>query len=194
MCKTQTQYTENVINYKVTAVTGGNLTDLQLLTALDLLIAPDYKNILPTNATYYGTKLQVIKPDRMDPVVTTVSAGAGMVVGDSLPTQVAGVVSVKTGFAAKSKQGRMFMPATGEADSTAIAQPSAGYLAAVATLCNDIFTFNSLTIGPDTVDVAWSVYSRKGGIMTPITSYLVRPNWGTQRRRSQIKHADTPPF
>jgi hypothetical protein len=194
VCLTQNQYTFNVFHFDVTAIGGASLFDSDVGAALDALMAPVYKAILPTNCSYYGSRIQVIKPKRFDPTFIIGNRGAGTLAGDCLPTQVAGLVNLKTGIASKRTRGRFYLPATSEADSTAIAQPSAGYLTAVASICNDLFTFTGTTIGADSVTAAWVVYSRVGDLRSTVVSYNPRPNWATIRRRSQIKHADSAPF
>lgn len=193
-CATQDQYTANVIHFDILSVVGTVVTDVLFGTTLEAVLAPLFKAILPTNCSYIGLKTQVIAPVRLDAQITTALAGAGTLAGDCLPTQVAGLVSMKTGFASRSKRGRMYLPATSEADNTALAQPSAGYLTLMTNIANALLAFNLVVSGGNQVACAWSVYSRKLHEMTVITQTLIRDDWATQRRRSQIKHSDSLPF
>jgi len=194
VCLTLNQYTFNVFHFVVTSVTGTTVTDQDVGADLDNLVAPFYKSLLPTNCSYYGSKVQTIKPVRYDPTYRSTNRGAGTIAGDCLPTQVAGLTNLKTGVASRRTRGRFYMPATAEDDSTAVAQPSAGYVTALQNLNNALFSYTGTTVGAANVFASWIVYSRTGLSYLPVTSYTVRTNWATQRKRSQIKHADSAPF
>lgn len=194
ICKTQNQYTFNVMHFPILTVVGATVTEQDVGVDLDNIMAPLYKALLPTNGSYYGSKVQVVLPFRFDPVFRDTNRGAGTIAGDSLPTQTCGLINLKTGIAKRSGRGRVYLPATSEGDNDATAVPSALYLAAAANLVTAIQGYTGTTVGGGTVTSTWAVHSKKDGISRPVTVATVRPNWATQRRRSQIKHADTAPF
>lgn len=195
ICKLETQYAYNVYHFVVTAVAGTSQTDAQFSTQMDAVVAPLYKTILPTQTSYYGSKTQVIKPARYDPVFNATNRGAGTFAGsEPLPPQITAVANFKTGIASRMTRGRMYMPAGSEVDNQSTALPSAAYLAA----CSNIFTavqgVTSINTGGNSASITWGVYSRKLDIVTPINVVTMRSSWGTQRKRSMIAHADTAPF
>jgi len=194
MCLVQNQYTFNVFHFRVSAVAAPGVTESDVLTQLDALVAPNYKAILPTNCSYYGAKMQVIRPVRLDPFYTAASRGAGTLAGDCLPPQIAGVVNLKTGIASRATRGRFYLPATSEADNDATAKPSAAYVTLMDAFANDLFTVGNITVGGFTLTLTWVVYSRSLQSGTQVLNYTSRTFWGTQRSRSMIKHADAAPF
>lgn len=190
----QDQYCYNVHHFSVTAVAVAGVTEVDCLAHLDDAVHTAYKGLLATNCSYHGAKIQVIKPNRLDPAFRTTRQGAGTIAGDAMPPQVAGVVNLKTGLASRATRGRFYLPASSEADNAATAVPSAGYLTAVNTLCNALFTIGNVVVGGFTLTLDWVLYSRSLNDDFGIIQYTPRTRWGTMRSRSRIKHADSAPF
>jgi hypothetical protein len=188
------QYSHNVLNFRIGTVVGGTVTDQDFAVEMEAMLAPLYKNILATNCEWYGLKAQIISPTRFDAVFSFASRGAGTLAGDCLPTQTAGVMALRTGFAARARMGRVYFPATSEAQNQAAAVPGAAYTAGMSAIGAALLAGGTVTVGASTVDWIWVVRSRELGLTTAITQYLVRTNWGTIRRRSHIGPADAVPF
>lgn len=195
ICKLQNQYVYNVLHFAVTAVAGGSQTDAQFSTQMDAVVAPLYRGMLPPGNSYYGSKTQVIKAGRFDPVFNAVNRGAGTFLGaETLPTQIAAVANFKTGIASRSTRGRTYLPAATETDNQATGLPSAAYMALVDALFVAINGVTTIVTGGNSASISWGVYSRKLDVVFPITSVTVRSAWGTQRKRSQIGPGDAAPF
>jgi len=194
ICKLQNQYAFNVFHFVVTATAGTSQTDAQFSTQLDNLIHGLYKTLLPVTNSYYGSRTQVIKPARFDPVDNAANRGAGtFAAAEPLPPQIAAVGNFKTGIATRSTRGRMYFPAATETDNQATALPSAGYLAAASAIPLAMQTFTAVVTGGNTASVTWGVYSRKLDLVTPITVITMRSSWATMRKRSMIADADAAP-
>jgi len=188
------QYSHNVLNFRITNVVGPTVTDQDFVTNMEAMLAPLYKAILATNCSWHGAKAQVVKPTRFDAVFSTANQGAGTLAGDCLPTQTAGCVALRTGVAARAMMGRVFFPATSEAQNQAAATPGVGYTGGMNTLAAALLAGGTVVVGAGSVDWTWVVRSRLLGVETSITQYLVRSNWATIRRRSHIGHPDVAPF
>lgn len=194
VCSYLGQYTMNVLMIEFLNVVGGTVTDDDAADEFDATLGPLYRAILPAAASYYGLRLQVVQNTRYDPQFDNDSAGAGSLAGDPLPAQVAGVVALKTGFAARARQGRMYLPASGEALNDGTAKPSAAWITAASSIANALIGGGTIIVGAGSVDWRWVVYSRNLNLRTPITGFQVRANWGTRRSRSLIGQGDVAPF
>lgn len=193
-CQNQNQFSANVFNFRCDAVTGISVSHTVVMDQIDGVLAPLYKAILPTGSRYHGATFQLLSPDRLDRQYTIANAGAGTLLGDALPTQVAGVLNLKTGIASRFAQGRLYFPPCGEGDNTLTATPSAAYKAGINAIGAALTGGLTIASGGDSCDVTWCIFSRESNILTPVTTVTPRPNWGTQRRRSSITRPDVAPF
>jgi len=193
-CNLLGQFSANVLNIRIKNTVGTTVTDSLVTDDLDALLAPLYKVFLPTNCSYYGTKGQVVKPTRYDPITTIAQQGAGTLAGDCLPTQTAGLATLRTGLANRSQMGRVYFPASSEADNDASAQPSLTYRNAINTIVVALRSGGTVINGGDSVDWEFVVRSRHLDIETPVTAHAIRLNWATIRKRSHIGRPDVAPF
>lgn len=193
-CNLLEQYALNVLHYEVTTVVGATVTDANVADAMDALYAPLLKPMIPASCSYYGTKAQVILLARYDAQTSFLSQGPGTAVGDLLPTQSAGLVSWRTGFASRNRRGRSYLPASGEADNTNQAKPSAGYLTLMANWAAAYIAGITVVNGAGSVTLTPVIWSRETGLLTQVTSSIVRTQWATIRKRSHTGRTDVPPF
>jgi len=194
VCQVQNQYTMNVWNLVCDATAGISISHAVLLDQLDQLLAPLYKASLTAGARYHGSRLQLVVPSLLVPISTTVRGGAGTLAGDQLPTQVAGVVSTQTALAGRSFRGRLYFPPCGESDNQLTGVPSAAYKTAIGNIASSMIGPLTIASGGDSADITWVVRSNRLNLETPVERVIIKDNWGTQRRRSSIGHADSPPF
>lgn len=106
--------------------------------------------------------------------------GVGLLTGDALPPQSAGVITWTTGLVGRRYRGRTYTWQGSESQQAAGQWTSAfttpaGTFATAARLIGD---------GLATAEYTLVVHSRTGGIDTPVTSHIIRPYVYTQRRRS----------
>lgn len=194
VCNLLEQYSFNVQHFRVTAQAGNTVTDVDVADFVDTTFAPLYKDILPATCQWWGAKAQIIKPVRFDAQVDNGGRGNGNLAADVIPTQTAGLASLKTGFASRSKQGRVYFPGAAENENTASAKPSANYLLNCGTILTNMLAAWNLASGAGTATLRWVVYSRKLGTSELVATAQMRPDWATIRRRSHIRHDDAAPF
>jgi hypothetical protein len=116
------------------------------------------------------------------------AVAGGIVGGDPLPPQSAGVITWRTGFAGRSFRGRTYLPGVSESDSTD-GTLSSGYLTRLGTIITQMLA----VFGPSGSDTNWqfAVISevsagapRVPPIGTAVTAGVQRPFVQTQRRRA----------
>jgi len=174
-----------VWHYRVTATTGASRTDADLVEAISAAFAPKILACQSQKARLQGFMLQIIKPTRRVEITYVADAGDGGIVGDALPSQIAGVITLYTLIASRSKRGRKFVPFPGEASSDDIGKPNAGYLANLAALATQFEASFTVVDGADTATVDPVVYSRKLDSNEKIVGSTFRSYWHNQRRREQ---------
>lgn len=193
----RTQLGVNVSWWRCSNVTGTPTTDQEAAVYMENNLHAAYKALMAAGAQWYGLQLQIFWPlPAYIPVNSVALRGAGTVAGDQLPTQIAGLFTLKTQIAAKYGRGRKYIPFPGEADSDANGLPSAGYqgrLQTLATLYIQAKTItNTATTG--TVTLLPVLFHRKDKTWTDIDDFFPRSAWGNQRRRSELGRADALPF
>lgn len=194
VCTISDQFTFNVQHVVLDAVTGTVVTDEDFAADYEAQFAPLYKDIMADSGTFYGVKVQVIKPTRFDAQYSIAARGVGTLIGEQLPPQIASVVSLKTGYADRTKMGRMYLPAASEAENDATGRPGAGYLADVQALASSFVAGAVVTVGGGSVSWKPVIYSRKNGTAQLVTYAIVQESWGTLRSRSNLGHLDAAPF
>jgi hypothetical protein len=197
-CTAGTQTSVNVRQFLVTAVTGVP-TEVPFLAAVNAIIAPHFKNILSSAATFYGsglTKLRIVPPPT--PVYSAGSRGTGNRAAALLPTNDTGLITLRTAFGGRSYRGRIYLPFPASADNDNTftpPSPVAAYLTNASTLAADFVGVNVYTTtDPATVTGQWVVYSRRLNAANFILSTVARPAWASQRRRGILGRTNPPPF
>lgn len=187
----QTQNELNVLHWRLQSITGAELTAQQKADQLSTQWATAICPLLNTNASFKGLKYRLLAPVPTAVIISVAGAAAGTRAGDSLPSQVAGVLSLRSSVAPPRVRGRMYMPTAVEGDNDATGRPSAGYQAALATFGTILKSPWTLVVGGNNVTLQLVIWRRP-----PVSQFfgvdqvLVRPDWGTQRRRSRINRTD----
>lgn len=195
VCYTANQVGVNTVHYKVIAKAGAGQTDAQVAVAIDTTLEPRYKTILSVGARYRGCSIQRIAPGFPTlPATSFALDGPGLVLGDMLAGQVSGIISSRTNLAGPKYRGRAYIPFPGETDNAATGVPVAGYVTAIDDIADEFYTNWALGAGADTLEIEPCIWHRSDGTTTPITSYLSRNVWATQRRRGAYGRMNLPPF
>jgi len=183
-----------VFHHKILGNSGTGTTFQQCAAAWDAAVATHMKDTINIAATYLGMSVQRILPaPKSDKFFGTLNAGVGNREDDLLVTQAAGVVSVRTNLAGRSKRGRKYFPFPSETDNDPNGHPTSDYKSRIGLACTDFFTNLVWGTAPNTTESYPVVYSRRTGLTQQATRLFVRREWGTQRRRSQINRGDLPP-
>jgi len=193
-CRDENQEALNVSYGLITSITAGPISYQLAADTLSQYFADAYKPVLSVNARYQGLSLQRLLPlPQTDPFNSTVGAGVGTVTGDTLPSQTSGVISLRTGLAGRSFRGRKYIPFPGEASNDATGFPTAAYKANLATLAGLYTGINGFIVDtPTAFNLEATIFSLVNGAFYPVESNVIRSQWGTQRRRSQINKGDSP--
>lgn len=186
-CKCIDQISINVSHYRVNAQAGTGATLPQMAAALASNFAAPFKALLSANADFSAVSLQLIRPLPIGVAqFSTSGAGAGTVVGDTMPRQVAGIFTLTTPFGGRSFRGRKYVPFPGEADGSALAVPTAGYMTRLDALATAYQNFLSAGVGGNTSELVPVIFSKTINTSTNITGYTLRSKWATQRRRGSF--------
>lgn len=185
-CSYQQQAGLNIRHFKVTEIIGLGSTREEVIGAFSTLVAPAYLAALSTGAEYRGMSMRRLVPGPPTVEVTTDNGrSTGSVTGDPLPSQISGVISLRTDFPGPGGRGRMYIPFPSEDDNNVNQVPQSSYvtrLGVIGSIFVDEIVLPQLP-APDRVRLLSVVYERVLGGTSPITGRIARSIWGTQRRR-----------
>lgn len=181
-----------VHHYRVTNQLGLGANDGDFADTIAALMGPPLKAAMTQNATYQGATVQVIHPILTNPVASADGAGAGTVIGDGLPTQTAGLITLRTEQAGRSYRGRKYVPFPAEGSSDTYGYPNAAYQALLSNIASVLILPRTETQGPDSSTMTPIVWSPKLQAGSVINGHVVRVQWATQRRRSHSNRGDIP--
>jgi hypothetical protein len=191
----QDQTAFNIGYWQIAAISAATPSDAAIAAGFDALFSPLYQALLPAVATYRGTGVQYIGPgaERVEAVSTS-----GLTVGSNesepLPTQVAGLISLRTNLAGRANRGRVYIPFPYEDASDGPSQPNATYLLALDSMATAIVTPLVVGTGATACTLKPVIYHRASETLTDIVGYLVRSFWATIRKRSEAGKGDAVPF
>lgn len=188
----------NVLHYDCTSIMGTS-SDLQdAADDFDGFVEAAMKDLLATNATWYGVQVQRIRPGNPSTAfVDSSNVGPGQPINlEALPTQTSGVITWQSDFAGRSNRGRSFIPFPGRNDHDLITErPKDSYVTRLNALATILFS--PITVG-DAVNNATlnlRIYDRVTGGRVAVTGFRSNQKWGTQRRRGNYGAANVyPPF
>lgn len=186
----------NNMHFRVSDSTGLGASLTEIATALGDAAEEEYADCITSEAQFRGTLVHAFQatpqpaPGRYSNVI---NGTQGLT---PLPTQVAGILSFVTDYAGPGGRGRIFIPFPDEAQNNAARQPSAGWIANVTLLAIEL-TAPLLVVGAGGSCYVnpgiWHVPEDGFPTFRPITGYIVRTRWGTQRRRGDYGQTNLPP-
>ena len=197
-CPPDGQVGMNISHWFIQPVVG-IINDTDCLLAIDAIFAPDFKAALSGGATYYGTKVRIMRPLATTiPVYSSVSNGVGLVGTTPLPTQLRGLISFGTQTLGRPGRGRRYVPFP---DSTHLAGtgivPTPAYKVALTALAVDWSTPIPVTAGVNSTILTPILWSRKTPTVTNrfIISGTAKGAFATQRKSGQLGRPNLiPPF
>jgi hypothetical protein len=191
-CMLGSQLGLNIRHYRTVAEPLGPVPVSAIADAFDFEFAPLYKPLLVDNAEYLGVGVQLIvpAPPQLESFVV-IRRGFGLAAGDPLPTQVSGLISLRTAFAGRRFRGRSYIPFPPEIYNDETGTPTAPYNTALAALALEqtqeltvTFVLQSTTLRP-------VIFHRTTSTSTDVTAAIPRDGWATQRRRGIFGRANT---
>jgi hypothetical protein len=183
----------NVRHYKITFEVGEGASLEAMAGNLAAALAPLYTPIMASNAVFAGVTARHIfpLPVRLETAIQGTATG-GTAVGEALPKQVSGIITLGTGLAGRANRGRIYIPFPTEANNEANSTPDATYLQSLALIGLQLVLTRTVTVGVNTTDIAPVIWHRETLTSTPITMFIDRDKWATQRRRGDYGRPNVP--
>lgn len=188
-CSFGSQISVNVRKFRVTAVAGGGPSIQAVADQLSVTVSTLYQDVMPVAARYEACSVQKVDPPASDPVFSTNGAGPGAAPGEPLPPQTCGIFTLTTGFAGRSARGRQYIPFPYEDANDLDGKPIAGYIADMEALAVFFSTSHTVIVGAASVSITPVLHFNLIPAV-PITGYVLRGYWATQRRRSFANRPD----
>lgn len=194
-CQTGDQTAINVWNFVVGAVVGAP-TEQGIVDAFSVKMALAYKQILSSDTTYYGCDLRVYVGGALGATWTSRSStGAGTQGADTLPRQVAGVLSFQTGTPGRAGRGRTFLSFPPEAMNGPGGHPDNLYTGGADNLG---FQLRSnvpyISSAGNTAVLQFCLRHRATNAFVLVINHVARAKWGNQRRRGDYGKKNLPSF
>jgi len=191
------QYAINVFHYSCVDKSGNDTLDTDFADDFSDHIHAQYKAVLNIGATFYGVDVRRVHPlPTTLPAVSTHDQAVGTVAGDQLPSQIAGLIKLQTGFAGPGGRGRKYIPFPGEGDNAASGlQTAAANLRYAALAARFPMDITSINVGVDGQVVMRPVLiNRETGNIRRVIDATPRMAWATQMRRGRLRRGDAAPF
>jgi len=194
VCGFQAQVAFNVYHYRVEVEVGLGVSASAVAATADATFQAAMRQLLSNEATYSGCIAQKIFPTPMGmPAMASGGGGVGLVVGDALPKQVAGIIAKITAFAGRAFRGRAFVPFPSEADNDNASRPTADYCSRLAILGGIVKGTLLVIDGLNNAGLTPQILHRASMTVTPIVDAFDRKFWATQRRRGDFGRINTMP-
>lgn len=163
----------------------GAFTDDDLADAMDALFGPLLKPWMASVSSYIGTVVVRLNPAPVSvSVASAVAAGVGSTGNDQLPTQCAGLLTLRTRTIGRSARGRAYIafPCLSEVDPTGVL--SAGALVTLGNLATALTTVLVMSPGGGvTANATFGVWSKKLSSFFPFSDAAAANGFATQRKR-----------
>jgi len=188
-------------HWQCAQASGQPVTDFDFAKAIDTIVAPALKAILPTDVTYKGTQAQIISNIPLTLAVPyNTAAGPGLTTAPALPTQTCGLISWYTNNAGRAYRGRTYMPFPAPGEETTGSVPTTAYLTSLSNLAAALMNTTSVAnaAANGTIAVAQIIlHKQKKGVLPTgalVQGFIIRPKWATQRRRGSFGRANVSPI
>lgn len=200
-CFSGNQVGINTRYFSVAAGTGPNLSEAAFIVVLDGILAPLYKLALTNLAQYVGSNIQNITGAIPYPAAVGTSANSGNGTAGTLPvpSQVSGLISIRTGLTGRSYRGRQYIPFPDSSESTGTTPPvyTGAYQTRLLNIAAQTVGTTTVTSGASSYQIQWGLVHQKpvaiAGSFTPSTTALVGISWATQKRRGDYGRTNPSP-
>jgi len=190
----------NSYNWEVITVSGGTVTDQQFSDSFDLLVAGDYKQMMPTSCTYHGTQTYFMRRTGFlpAPVKTITNTGAGVTGTDPVPRSSAAIMKYSTLVRGPGGRGRVYLPFISTQYMTALGLPNATLNTKIDALAALLLPALTLTTGGSSATLVWSLLTRGVPPAPPTAHQLMNAEsagkMGTMRKRGDYGRANASPI
>jgi len=194
---TPSQIALNVLHYLCLSVSSAPPDYTMIAIAFDTLFATNYKNFLGGNAAYRGVTAKRLTS--IQSIQYPAVGGAGPAAGGATvcPTQVAGLITIRTRFGGSGYRGRVFLPFPASSYLATTGAPGAPIIALMGNIALSMGPSITITGGAGSSCILQQVIRKRGGILTndpQVIGYTVQPKFATQRRRGQYGQPNVLPF
>ncbi len=186
----------NNFGYKVTGIITGGASLQELATAIDVVLAPIAKALIPSNVTYRGIGFTNLTPPRTQEFWSNANLGVGTNGTLLTPTQVAGIISYYGTFAGPRNRGRNYIPFVPQNEVTATGLPQTTYTTALGALVTFLLA-NRVVVGVGGSTTLFPAINHRpyaNGSGTAIFTMAARTRFGTQRKRGSYGQLNRSPF
>lgn len=187
------QVSANVLAYKVSSVSVGEVQPYDMAVGYWDSVDELYAECMSFNAVALGVKLRDLTPGNTNAPVYYRSDEDGTITGDPLPGQISGLISWRTALIGKKGIGRSYIPFPAESDNQVSTTPSNNYIDRLTNLAGTLIG-PGFTAGDADVTLALQIHNRQEATFQPVTSYITRRAWATQRRRGSFGRPNAIPF
>jgi hypothetical protein len=196
ICQSADQTSFNIRHWRISSVIAPEPDRQAIADNLVAAFATPYSLVLSTSATFRGLGIRKIRPAPLAlEFFGNQAPVTGVRTGDPLPTQVAGVITLRTANATRKGRGRLYLPFPAEIDNGNDALPSTQYLDNAAGIRNLLIAQRVVTVGLGSVTLDPQIFHRIGmPDSDTILQGIVQKRWGTQRRRGSYGAPNLPPI
>lgn len=196
-CRCRNQNGLNIKYFEVSDVgpMGGTVDDLA--GAILGWVEVEYPDVMSDQAEVWGVRaVRVFPPLATQPEGVAYADGVpGEQTGDLMSTQTSGLIKLSTGEAGRSNRGRAYIPFPAEVNNTVEGKPDLLYRVGLQEIANRFIALQTITAdGLTRGNFGIHKFTTAGSQFKAFSANSVRPDWATQRRRSQINRTDLPPF
>lgn len=172
---------------------AGEVTTADAAVHLSAVYDGLYASVMSNLASFYGVGVR-----RLTPTLTLEDGWAGNQTAGGqgsapLPPQSCGVITFLTGLGGRSGRGRRYLPFPAVGSVGALGGVHATYVTDAQALADEYMAGATITgSGGTTIDIS-PVLKHLDLTFDPITSYIVRTKWGTQKSRGNYGRPNAPP-
>lgn len=183
----------NIRHYRVSNIVTNQVPADAMADQLATNLRPLYLSMMETLAVFAGITARKIHPLPVELESTLEGlSGPGTVLGDPLPRQVSGVLTLGTPLAGRANRGRLYMPFPAKASSDAFNVPEATYKNNLQSLGMALISSFTATQGVNSTTLTPVIWRRGPRTFTDLTRAVAQPRWGTQRRRGNYGRPNPP--
>lgn len=196
-CQIPGQVGTNTHKLQLVSLSSGTSFSAQsFIGAYDSFMVGFYVPLISSGASYYGSQAYLMNPIGLPPRPADFNGNAGPGGGGAgfLPSQTAGIISLKSTTLGKIGAGRTYIPFPSPTVNDADGTPTAAYIADLDNLAN--FLKSPVVVIAGGVTATFKVCLYRGGTDTPrfIESAISKNAWATQRRRGAFGRLNSTPF
>lgn len=180
----------SVRHYRVENVVGAADLDQAFADQLATEFAPLYAAVIGDEAVFLGCSVRNLSVlPAPAAVASTTGETPGTVASPQMPSQVSGIITLRTAFAGRSRRGRAYIPfPTQVHNDAATDRPTNAYMLLIAFIAVELRQTQSVALGGSSADFVPIVLSQDADVPpSPIYAFILgttpQPAWATQRRR-----------